>query len=189
MVEQLIGQGFAILMMALALGMDAFSVCMGMGMTDSRLRNVAKTGLWIGLFHMLMPLSGMILGHLLSDQFGEIAAIAGGILLLLIGAQMIFTVLSRKKSGRELDITSDTGMLLFSMSVSIDSFSVGLSMGLFGARGVAAILLFGVVSMIMAWTGFYLGRRTKNYFGRFGEMIGGLILLFFGLKLIFHLHL
>lgn len=187
MEADLISQGFTLLVMALALGMDAFSVCMGMGMTNLRARYIMKTGLWIGLFHMFMPLSGMVLGHLLSHRFGDIAGVAGGLLLLLLGAQMLFSVISRDKGSSEMDVTSDTGMLLFSMSVSIDSFSVGLSMGLFGARGLAAVLLFGFVSMAMAWIGFYIGGRTKHYFGRFGEAFGGLIMLLFGLKLIFHL--
>lgn len=185
----LISQGFALCIMALALGMDAFSVCMGMGMTAFRIGQAAKIGLWIGLFHALMPLSGIVLGHLLSHRFGEIAGLAGGLLLVLIGTQMILSLARQDYGKKDLAYTSDAGVVLFSLSVSIDSFSVGLSMGLFGTRVLVAITLFGLISMLMAWAGFFIGRRTKRYFGRYGEVLGGLVMLFFGLKLIFHIPL
>lgn len=184
--EHLISQGLALSVMAIALGMDAFSVCVGMGMTVFRLRRAAWTGMWIGLFHMLMPLIGMILGQLLSTRFGEIAEMAGGLLLLLIGFQMILSLMRTKDTRNEFVYVSDASMLLFAFSVSIDSFSVGLSMGLFGAEMLAAILMFGCASMIMAWSGFYIGRKTGRYFGKYGEALGGIILFLFGLKILLH---
>lgn len=185
----LIGEGMTLCMMALALGMDAFSVCMGMGMSDFRLRQAVKIGTMIGFFHSLMPLAGMALGHILSHRFGDIAGRAGGVLLILIGIQMIFSVMSRDRGPKELIYTTDAGLMLFAISVSIDSFSVGLSMGIFGARVMFTILLFGLLSMIMAWAGFFVGRRTHRFFGRYGEALGGMIMFIFGLKLLFHLHL
>jgi putative Mn2+ efflux pump MntP len=182
----LINEGLALTIMGLALGMDAFSVCMGMGMAVLRPHQAAITSVWIGLFHALMPLIGIIVGHLLSHRFGEIAGMAGGLLLILIGLQMILTLVRQDYQRKDLALRTDAGIVLFAMGVSIDSFSVGLSMGLFGSRILAAITLFGLISMLMAWAGFFIGKRTQRYFGRFGEALGGLILLFFGLKLLLH---
>ncbi|WP_445783422.1 manganese efflux pump MntP [Sporolactobacillus caesalpiniae] len=172
--------------MAIALGMDAFSVCMGMGMTVFRLKRAAWAGMWIGLFHILMPLIGIVLGHLLSARFGTIAEMAGGLLLLMIGFQMILSLIrpSSVRSGNSY--TSEASLLIFAFSVSIDSFSVGLSMGLFRAKLLATVFLFGLTSMIMAWTGFYIGRTTGKFFGKYGEALGGIILFVLGLKLLLH---
>ncbi|MCO7176311.1 manganese efflux pump MntP family protein [Sporolactobacillus kofuensis] len=186
MAIHLINQGLALCVMAIALGMDAFSVCVGMGMTTVRLRKAALTGLWIGLFHIFMPLFGMALGNLLSGRFGEIAEMAGGLLMLLIGFQMILSIAKRDLRRSEFAYASDVSLLLFAASVSIDSFSVGLSMGLFGARMLAAVLMFGFTSMVMAWFGFFIGRKTGRYFGRYGEVLGGVILFILGLKLLLH---
>ncbi|HEU5139166.1 MAG TPA: manganese efflux pump, partial [Bacillales bacterium] len=82
---------FTLFVMAFALGMDAFSVGLGMGMLDLRLKRILKIGFVIGLFHMVMPLFGMLIGDYLSDYFGAMAALLGGILLLLLGAQMIYS--------------------------------------------------------------------------------------------------
>ncbi|SFG22994.1 manganese efflux pump MntP family protein [Sporolactobacillus nakayamae] len=189
MAADLINQGLALCVMAVALGMDAFSVCMGMGMTVFRLRKAAWAGMWIGLFHMLMPLIGMTLGQLLSAQLGGITEMAGGLLLLVIGIQMILSLVGKNRSRFETAYSSDVSLLLFALSVSVDSFSVGLSMGLFGAKILVAILMFGFTSMSMAWFGFYIGRKTGNYFGRYGEALGGIILFTLGLKLLLHFHI
>ncbi|RYM05529.1 manganese efflux pump [Sporolactobacillus sp. THM7-7] len=185
----MISEGMALCMMALALGMDAFSVCMGLGMTRFRIGQAAKTGALIGMFHTLMPLAGILLGQLLSYHFGSIAGMAGGVLLILIGGQMLLSILHQERDPAKTPYRTDASLLLFAIGVSIDSFSVGLSMGIFGARMIATILLFGLFSMILAWAGFFVGRRSQNFFGRYGEALGGAILLAYGLKLLFHLHL
>ncbi len=74
----IIGELVTIIIMAFALGMDAFSVSLGMGMYKLRLRQIFKIGMTIGLFHIIMPLLGMITGRFLSDQFGAIATYIGG---------------------------------------------------------------------------------------------------------------
>ena len=52
----MIGEIVTLLLMAFALGMDAFSVGLGMGMFKLRLRQIFKIGITIGLFHVWMPL-------------------------------------------------------------------------------------------------------------------------------------
>ena len=74
----IIGEMITIIIMAFALGMDAFSISLGMGMYKLRLRQIFKIGITIGVFHIVMPLLGMITGRFLSEQFGAIAAYIGG---------------------------------------------------------------------------------------------------------------
>ena len=176
----MIGPIFAILMMAFALGMDAFSVGMGMGMIELRLKQIAKIGMTIGLFHVMMPLLGMMIGYILSDYFGSVAQMAGGVLLLLLGAQMIFSSFQQEdKILRPVGL----GLILFALSVSLDSFSVGLSLGIFGARVFVTIIAFGLVSMFLTWAGLLVGRKFQQFFGPYSEALGGCILFAFGIKL------
>lgn len=168
--------------MAFALGMDAFSVGLGMGMLRLRLKRIFRIGLIIGLFHVLMPLFGMLIGDYLSEHFGKMAAMVGGILLLLLGAQMIYSSLF----GGEETLVAPVGfgLFLFALSVSLDSFSVGLSLGIYGARMLATVLMFGAVSMVLTWTGLLMGRKFQNWLGTYSEILGGCILFVFGLKLL-----
>lgn len=173
----------ALILMAIALGMDAFSVGLGMGMLSLRLKQIFIIGLTVGLFHVWMPLIGMIAGRFLSEQFGTLSTYAGGILLILLGGQMLFS-LFKEEEFRSLEPVG-SGLLLFSLSVSLDSLSVGLSLGIFGAKTAIAILLFGISATVLTWLGLILGRKIKGWLGKYSEALGGCILIGFGLRLLF----
>lgn len=172
-----------LLMMAFALGLDAFSVSLGMGLVSLRLQQIFRIGVTIGIFHVVMPLFGMILGRFLSQQFGHIATVAGAVLLTGVGFYIIYSSILEGEETRPAPV--GISLFLFAFSVSVDSFSVGLSLGIYGAQMIVTILLFGLVSMILAWSGLFIGRHTKRMLGTYGEVLGGIILVGFGLSLLF----
>ncbi|OEH93302.1 manganese efflux pump MntP family protein [Bacillus solimangrovi] len=174
---------FTLGVMAFALGMDAFSVGLGMGMLKLRLSRIFFIGIIIGLFHIIMPLAGMLCGNLVSAHFGGIAAYIGGGLLLILGFQMIMS--SFRSDSGVLIMPVGVGLIVFALSVSLDSFSVGLSLGIYGARIIIAAIVFGIISTILTWLGLILGRKVQDWVGSYGEALGGSILFAIGLKLIF----
>ncbi|WP_188456679.1 manganese efflux pump MntP [Virgibacillus oceani] len=178
-----LGEIVSLVFMAVALGMDAFSVSLGMGMQRIRLKRIALIGVVIGLFHMIMPFIGIIVGKAISNQIGEITILIGGFLLIAIGAQMLFSAFNHeiKKIVQPMGI----GLLLFALSVSMDSFSVGLSLGMSGVKTAIALFLFGAASMVLTWMGMILGKKVHGLLGVYSEILGGSILCGFGLKLIF----
>ena len=145
------GEIITLMIMAFALGMDAFSVGLGMGMFKLRLKQILMIGLTVGFFHIWMPLVGMICGRFLSVQFGTFAAYAGGMLLVLLGVQMFISGIKREESAMLAPVGK--GLFIFALSVSLDSFSVGLSLGIYGARTMVTILCFGMAAMILTWSG------------------------------------
>ncbi|EWG12167.1 manganese efflux pump MntP family protein [Cytobacillus firmus] len=178
----MIGEILTLALMAFALGMDAFSVGLGMGMYKLRLRQIAKIGITIGLFHVWMPLLGMIAGRFLSNTFGAIAGYAGGGLLLLLGVQMIWS--SFRDEEDSLITPVGIGLLIFALSVSLDSFSVGLSLGIYGAKTFLVLVFFGAGATILTWAGLLTGRKVQSWIGSYSEALGGAILLAFGVKLL-----
>ncbi|MEB1807196.1 MAG: manganese efflux pump MntP family protein [Bacillaceae bacterium] len=168
--------------MATALGMDAFSVALGMGLVGLRYRQMFKIGIVIGGFHIIMPLLGIVTGKLVSNYFGLFATYLGGGLLLFLGLQM--SISSLKKDGGRMMKPIGFGFIIFALSVSLDSFSAGLSLGMLGAKTVIAVAAFGLMSMILSWTGLVMGSRFKGIIGSYGELLGGLILMGFGVKLL-----
>ncbi|MGO4889141.1 manganese efflux pump MntP family protein [Anaerobacillus sp. MEB173] len=168
--------------MAFALGMDAFSLAIGMGMLGLRLRQIFNIGVTIGIFHVIMPLAGIIIGKFLSLHLGVIATYIGGGLLIFLGAQMCIS--SLRNNDDVLIRPAGYGLLLFAISVSLDSFSVGLSLGLFGAKTIIVLMAFGLMSMCLTWVGLLMGKYMKGWIGSYGEILGGLILLAFGIKLL-----
>jgi manganese efflux pump family protein len=180
--SEFIGEIITLIIMAFALGMDAFSVGLGMGMIQIRLKQIFKIGITIGGFHVLMPMIGMLTGRFLSERFGEIAAILGGGLLLILGVQMIWS--SFKKEEESLITPVGFGLLLFALSVSLDSFSVGLTLGIYGAKTALVLMCFGIGACILTWLGLLLGRKVQGWLGTYSEALGGSILLVFGIKLL-----
>jgi manganese efflux pump family protein len=176
------GELLTLILMAFALGMDAFSVGLGMGMFNLRLRQILKIGITIGIFHVWMPLVGMIAGKFLSNQFGTIATYIGGGLLLVLGVQMIWS--SFKKEDSSVITPVGFGLMVFAFSVSLDSFSVGLTLGIYQAKTVLVLMCFGVAATILTWCGLLVGRKVQNFIGPYSEALGGSILLAFGLKLL-----
>lgn len=175
------GQFVTIFILAIALGMDAFSLGIGLGLKGVRLSDILRISAVIAVFHIIMPLMGMFAGHYASTLLGSVAAVTGGGLLIILGGHMIYSSL-RGEAASSFDHRSAWGLTIFSLMVSIDSFSVGISMGLFASDMVLTILLFGVVGGIMSVLGLLLGRKIGYWVGEYGEAFGGIILLAFGIK-------
>lgn len=174
------GQMLTILVMAVALGMDAFSLGIGIGLKGIRRRDVARLSTIIAMFHVVMPLGGMLMGQYVSTLLGGIATSAAGALLLLLGGHMVYSSL-RGESVDSIDHRTVWGMLVFSFSVSIDSFSVGVSLGMFSSHLFVTVMLFGLIGGLMSVMGLMLGRHVSRSLGGYGEALGGVILFGFGL--------
>lgn len=179
----MIGEITTLLLMGFALGMDAFSVGLGMGLYKLRLRQIFMIGITIGFFHVWMPLVGMIAGKFLSEKFGTFASLIGGILLIILGVQMIWS--SLRKSEEKVMTPVGFGLLVFALSVSLDSFSLGLTLGIYGAKTLLVLICFGVITTLQTWAGLLLGRKVQGWLGSYSEALGGSILLAFGIKLLY----
>lgn len=179
------GQLITLFIIATAMGMDAFSLGLGIGMRGIRLRQVALVSVTTGFFHMFMPMLGIAVGRIMGVLVERMAVMVGGGLLIFLGINML--VYAWQKNGERtsidtINLSSLQGLLLFSLSVSLDSLSAGFSMGLFAADIVLASLLFGWVSMLMAGAGLLLGRHVAGWIGGYGEAVGGIILIGLGLR-------
>ncbi|SHG89728.1 manganese efflux pump MntP [Ornithinibacillus halophilus] len=178
-----IGEVVSLLFMAIALGMDAFSVSLGIGMQKIRLKRIAFIGIVIGIFHVIMPFIGIVLGQAISSSIGSLTTLLGGLLLVGIGSQMVFSAFNHEVP--QVIKTTGIGLLFFAISVSIDSFSVGLGLGLSGVKIALVLILFGAASTILTWLGMIIGRKVRGLLGVYSEILGGSILFAFGLYIIF----
>ena len=177
------GQLLTLLIIALALGLDAFSLGLGIGLKGIRLFDILKLGIVIALFHVIMPLAGIYTGQYVGSLLGDVATTAAGVLLVLLGGHMIYSSL-RGDAVQSFDHRSLWGLLVLSLSVSIDSFSVGITLGMFAANMWTTILLFGFFGGLMSVLGLMLGRKVSGNLGEYGEAVGGGILFVFGILFI-----
>lgn len=182
MAQYVIGEFFSLLMIAFAVGMDAFSVSLGMGMLQLRLKRIAIIGFMIGVFHIVMPLLGIYLGKIISSQIGSFTAIVGACIIIAIGLQMIIHALLPDTNDRLSPVGA--GLVLLAFTVSLDSFSLGLSLGMSQVKAIVAVLLFGICSTCMTWSGLLIGRKVRGLLGVYSEMLGGSILCGLGIAML-----
>jgi putative Mn2+ efflux pump MntP len=176
------GQLLSLLIMAFALGLDAFSLGLSVGMRGVTFKEIVKISSMIALFHVLLPWIGLLVGRTLNDMVGNIATYLGGGLLLFLGLHMVWS--SFKEEDGLFDHSTGWGLILFSMSVSIDALSVGFSLGLFETEIWLTVLTFGLLGGLMSAVGLSLGRYVGQWLGEYGEAFGGLILVAFGFKIL-----
>lgn len=173
------------LVLSFVVSLDAFSVCLGIGLQPLRLRKIATIGLWIGIFHMLMPLLGLLLGALLAEWITSLTELMSGMLLFGLGAQMIFQTFAETIRSNPPKNFNLTAIIVLAFSVSIDSFPIGISLGMSGFLTIVTILLFGGVSTLMAWVSLLIGKKVQHNLDRSLAWIGGAILCLLGLMIIF----
>lgn len=171
-----------ILLMSFALGMDAFSLAIGIGMQGLQRRRAVQICLLIGVFHILLALLGIAAGSFLENKLGSVAQWFGAILLLGLGVMMFYSCLFGKKEENKVVGPTMFAALMFAAGVSVDALSVGFSLGLRStAFGVVSAISFGVFGALLTGVGLFIGKRASDATGVFGELLGATILIGFGL--------
>lgn len=172
-----------ILLLAVALGTDAFSMCLGIGMAGVRRGQVLLISLTVLFFHILMPLAGWYIGHLAGSLAGRAAGIAGAIILVYLGARMMWNALRRGQEDPRVTLVNTWGLLVLAASVSMDALSVGFTLGTLRVHLVPVAVTFGVVAGLMTFSGLWLGRMLGRWVGGKAQLMGGIILVGIGVKL------
>lgn len=187
----------AVIMVAVALGTDAFSLAAGLALGGLRGRRVAYFTAIVGIFHIIMPLAGLCFGLLMGRLLGRVAAIIGALVLAVIGGLMLreaFT--ARREAGGlaakilraapgQAGVVGGLGaIVLMAGSVSLDALSVGFGLGAISVNLPLTVLTMGFIAALMTALGFLAGRRLGGYLGGRAEIFGGLILIAIGILML-----
>lgn len=178
-----------IILLGIALGMDCFSVSLAVGVMKKQF--VAKTmitlALLFGLFQAMMPFLGWI-GTVYFGQYISKVDYIAFFLLAYIGIKSIIDGLKNKEEP-SFDPTKFAVMITLSIATSIDALAVGISftcMGMTEIKGVAlAVLIIGIASTVMSFIGNWIGIALGKRFHFPAEVIGGIILILIGLKILY----
>ncbi len=177
----------SLILLAVALAMDAFTVALVTGLTQPVLtgRQVLRMSLSFGLFQAFMPLVGWAAGkaaHSYIEAFDHWVAFG---LLAFVGARMMLGALG--DAGQEdgsRDRTAGWELLTLSVATSIDALAVGLSLALVGSGILLPALVIGLVAASLTALGMLLGGRIGALWGKSFEFAGGLILVGIGIKIV-----
>lgn len=175
-----------ILLIALSMAMDAFAVCLGAGTTGqtSSPRPTFRLAFHFGLFQFLMPIVGWFAGATIERYIASYDHWIAFGLLAFVGARMLRSGFDPNGEEKKHDPSRGWTLILLSIAVSIDALAIGLSLALIGVAIWYPAIVIGLVTGLMSWLGLQLGGRLGKQFGKRMEILGGLVLIGIGLRIL-----
>ncbi len=176
-----------LIVLAVALSMDAFAVSMCKGLSVGKLepKHMAITGLYFGGFQGLMPLIGFVLGVQFKDFITKYDHWIAFLLLAIIGGSMI-----KEAFGEEEELNacfSFKTMLPLAVATSIDALAVGVNFAFLNLdiKGISiAVMSIGAITFVLSGIGVWIGNIFGTKYKSKAEILGGIILILLGLKIL-----
>lgn len=175
-----------ILLIAIGLAMDALAVSITSGLTikDLRISNALTIALFFGSFQALMPVIGWVAGLSARDLISGIDHWIAFGLLSLIGCKMILSSTRIGSNEKEIDPLNISVLLVLAIATSIDALAVGLSLSFLKMAIVTPAVIIGLVTFVLSFLGVFVGNVSGHFFENKIEIIGGLILIGIGIKIV-----
>ena len=179
-----------LLLMGVGLAMDAFavSVCKGLSMKKLNKKQAVVIGLYFGGFQALMPLVGWVLGSQFQQYITNIDHWIAFVLLGFIGGKMVIEAV---KEWNEEDIVEvkdppldHKNMFMLAIATSIDALAVGITFAFLETPIIEAITIIGITTMIISIIGVVVGNFFGGKYKHKAELVGGVILILLGLKIL-----
>lgn len=176
-----------IILLAVALSMDAFAVSLTMGVSNpKKIQKLAlMAGVYFGVFQGIMPLFGYLGGVAIFGWLGNFAHWIAFALLLIIGLKMIYEAVTPSQEEEQISKSySHYAFLVLAIATSIDALAAGFSLPLMSVNGLYACLIIAITTFLFSYAGVTMGRRTAHWLGNKAEIFGGIVLIALGFKIL-----
>jgi len=176
----------ALLLLSLALAMDAFAVSIARGAAgEHHILRAAETGLAFGVAQGVMPLIGWALGALFLQWIEAVDHWIAFGLLAFLGVRMMMEAFS--KDEEEDDPRKSYYFALFAAAIatSIDAAAAGLTLEVMGLPIALSCLVIGLVTAALCVPGYWFAARFGSRLGHYAEALGGIVLIGLGVKILF----
>ncbi len=186
---------FSIFMTGIGLSMDAFAVSLAKGLClkDDEFKYSFRVALFFGGFQALMPLLGWCLARYFENSIKSFDHWIAFILLGIIGGKMLVEAIKELRADEdskmhvecERDEFSYKKITVLAIATSIDALAVGVSFAFLGVSIIPSITIIGITTFILSFFAVFLGKKLGEYMQSYAEIIGGIILIFIGTKILF----
>lgn len=173
---------FSIFILALALSIDACLVSFSYGLKydKERIKNALLLSSFTGAFQGVMPIIGYFLTNFVREYIYPYADLIVFLIFSYLGFKFIVEAFQPKK---EKTLCIDLKCLfLIGIATSIDAFSAGISLSLYGNHILKPALLIAAVTFVNSNLGFYTGSKLKNLPSKYLEITAGVLLLILAFK-------
>ena len=173
-----------ILVVALSLGLDVFAVGVGVGMRGVSRAVKIRIGIAFATAEVVMNLAGVGLGKLAGELLGSVAGYIGFVALIGLGLYMIIESVRESERRRPLDMSRGWGLVVGSLSISLDSLGIGFSILYIGVPLVLSLSVIFAVSICSTVLGLTLGRIVGRRAEESAELWAGIVLGLTGIAFI-----
>ena len=175
-----------IIVIAIGLAMDAFAVSIVSGSVYRQLhvKHALRMAVFFGGFQALMPLIGSLAGLSAKDYIVEYDHWVAFGILGAVGGKMIYESFKIRSVEDNYDPSNIIVLLVLSVATSIDALAVGLTLSLITQSIAAAVIIIGLITFALSYLGVLIGKRFGHFFEHKIEIIGGLILIGLGIKIL-----
>lgn len=182
---------FNILLISVGLAMDCCAVSIGLG--TSKLAGVdlkerfalgLRVGLLFGFFQATMAVLGWISGTQFKDLVSDYDHWIAFLILAIVGVKMIHGARKVQNRATCKKPVKKRLLVVLALATSIDALAVGVSFAFLDVKIFQASVLIGLASFILSFLGVELGHRLGCYIEKRVEILGGLILVALGLKIL-----
>lgn len=165
-----------IFLLALALSIDACVVSFTYGLTfnQNRLKNALMLALFTGVFQGIMPVLGYKLTEVVKIYIAPYSKIVVFLIFVFLGIKFIKEAFEEKKKPLCIALSC---LFLIGIATSIDAFSAGISLSLYGNKILKPALLITIITFVNSLLGFWFGGKLKNMPTRSLEIFAGIVLI------------
>ncbi|MEW8995223.1 manganese efflux pump MntP family protein [Clostridium sp.] len=177
-----------LLFIALAVSLDAFGVAIAVGLyRGAKARQKLSFAISFGFFQFLFSILGGFGGKIFTENIASVPAVIGGIVIAIVGILMIKEGMIEKE---ESIVITFKMYFILGISVSIDAIVIGF-IAFSRIESMVTLTLFtaivGMITFFMSILAFIIAKylRRIHILRKYADYIGGIILILFGLKMIF----
>ncbi len=147
-------------------------------------RSVFRLSFHFGLFQFLMPIFGWMLGRSVVRYIFSIDHWIAFCLLAFVGIKMIRSGLKPSEHSLKNDPSKGHTLVMLSIATSIDALAIGLSLAVLKVNIWYPSAVIGLITAALSLAAIKLGNRLGIVFGQRMEIIGGIILVAIGLRIL-----
>ena len=170
---------------SVGLAMDAFAVSIGGGISFKKfaLKDAMPIAIFFGGFQLLMPLLGWSSGLFFRDFIFSLNHWIAFGLLSFIGLKMIYESFQEEEE-ESTDFRNFYVLFILAIATSIDALAVGLSFSVLKTSIIIPAITIGIITFLISMFGVFVGSKFGHIFEKQAEIIGGIILMGIGIKIV-----
>lgn len=176
-----------LILLSIGLSVDSFAVSVSTGVIISEItfRKATRIAFSLAIFQAVMPLIGWVIGTRIESFVKNFDHwLAFGLLAIIGGKMIVESLKTHQEDGKKQNPLELKVLLGMSLATSIDALVVGISFGFIKVDLWLATFIIGFTTFVFSMLGILFGKKIGGQFGKKMEIVGGIVLILIGAKIL-----